>query len=116
MFYKYAFEHEVAGIIDEAKLAAQDAQAGSLADGMDRLASRLSTTNDSYSHVTQGSVASFAAFMSTGKAPYVQCRSMHGATGSGFRTTLHPRTPGIMAQHQSLSRSVHAAPTWQHHA
>jgi len=119
MFYKYSFEHDVAGIIDEAKIAAQDAQGGSQADGGDgssnRLASRLSTTNDSYSHVSQGSVASFAAFMSTGKAPYVQSRSLHGASGSGFRATLHPRTPGIMAQHQSLSRSVHAAPTWLHY-
>lgn len=120
MFYKYSFEHDVAGIIDEAQLAAQDAQErGSLASGTDRssnrLASQISTANEWHRQAGRVSAAgSFAEFMSTGKAPYVQSRSMHGASGSGFRATLHPRTPGIMAQHQSLSRSLHAG--WHSHA
>eukprot|EP00747_Dinoflagellata_sp_TGD_P090926 gnl/TRDRNA2_/TRDRNA2_164882_c1_seq1.p1 gnl/TRDRNA2_/TRDRNA2_164882_c1~~gnl/TRDRNA2_/TRDRNA2_164882_c1_seq1.p1 ORF type:complete len:979 (+),score=187.27 gnl/TRDRNA2_/TRDRNA2_164882_c1_seq1:173-2938(+) len=132
MLYKYTFEHQVAGIIDEAKLAAEDRQEeqqeptgeqdiDTFASRQSRLSVPLTGTavmHGGSSTLRSGSVASFAEFMATGKAPY---RSFHsssailpphhaGVNEETLRSSLHPRTPAVLASltRRDMARSWHA--------
>jgi H+-transporting ATPase len=126
MLYKYAFEHNVAGIIDEKQLAAEDAAdlaqstgqgAGSSAPHSGQL-SRLSTPLAGPSmlpagasvHASRTSLASFTDFLMTGKAPYLSgvraptSRESQAPSWS-HGASLFPRTPASVAHQRSVFRT-----------
>jgi len=129
MLYKYTFEHGVSGIIDEAALKAEDARERPVAqvpqgDGMNTaLTGTAAGNSETLSHLHpsahRSALSSFADFMATGRAPYVQptVSTWGSNTGKTRSTTtrsirapsssrsLHPRTPGVLTQERALFRS-----------
>jgi H+-transporting ATPase len=108
MFYKYIFEHNVAGIIDEAALKEEDASEAREARGDDLAAPLTSTANPHHGSRTQrSSFGSITEFMATGRAPYVRPHgsdaNRHARSGALHSSqSLHPRTPAMVAQARSL--------------
>eukprot|EP00971_Amphidinium_carterae_P322057 6401802-Amphidinium_carterae.1 len=106
MTYKYVFEHEVAGVIDEAAMAREDAQealqvARLISGDMDAgamavpLAGSMRSRHMGSVVSNRGSLAaSVTDFLSTGRAPYHV--TSHAASNISREPTLRRRTPATV--------------------
>merc|ERR1719265_2537690 len=118
MIYKCVFMHMADGIIDEAALAAEDAQSTGAAPIVDAQSSTpmLSHISSHHRHTLSargGSIASFTDFMATGRVPFRgQFSASHSSSPPSYesainRASLHPRTPAMIAQQRSFFQSCH---------
>jgi hypothetical protein len=118
LIYKYTFEHNVSGIINEASIAEEDAREAQETSAHGATASTPltstalqhggSTVERSAGH--RSSLGSFVDFMSTGRAPYVKpgkrVATTSGSKSFGTHTSsLHKRTPAMLQQENSHYRS-----------
>lgn len=121
LVYKYTFEHNVSGIIDEASLAEEDAREalempaghGTASTPLTNTVTRHGGSSLERSAVHRSSLRSFTDFVSTGRAPYVKPAEANvratatSATQSrgAHSHSLHPRTPAIVTQERSPFQS-----------
>jgi H+-transporting ATPase len=122
LIYKYTFEHNVSGIINEALIAEEDARdaqdAAAHGDRSSSASTPLTSTVpqhggssvDRPSGAHRSSLGSFADFMSTGRAPYVK-PGKRVSTTSGSKSfnahtsSLHKRTPAMLQHENTHFRS-----------